>query len=303
MHGPGMLIWPYLALVAAGCCWGLGLPFGKIALAETDAAHMILLRFAVAGIAVLPIALRNAKSRSLFLNPAVLAAGGCYAVGFLLEFEGLARSSVAIAALLVGGMPALIAVAAAIGGDKVGRTAWIGVGAATLGAALIAGKPGAGASPLGVLLCLVSLPVFLGWIYAARKAPKTASLVDVSCVAIVTAAVILLPVVWIMHGPPQLKLSPIAWGGIVGQGLLSTVVATITWQLGSSKVSSAAAGVFINLEPLVGSALGVTLFHDRPTLVAVFGGVLILGGSLVTVLSEHADRHEHLTPSDAATPA
>jgi drug/metabolite transporter (DMT)-like permease len=298
-----MLLWPYIALAAAGSCWGLGLPFGKIALGETDAAHMILLRFAVAGLTVLPVALRNAKSRSLFLNPAVLAAGACYAVGFLVQFEGLARSSVAISALLVGVMPALIAVAAAIGGDRIGRLSWLGVAGATLGAALIAGKPGAAASPLGVFLCLASLPIFLGWIYAARHTPKDAKSVDVSCAAIVVAAVLLAPMVMILHGPPRLDLSPMAWGGIIGQGLLSTVVATISWQLGSPKVSSAAAGVFINLEPLVGSALGIALFHDRPTLLAALGGLLILGGSLVTVLGEHSDRNEHLTPSDAATPA
>ena len=173
----------------------------------------------------------------------MLAAGGCYAVGFLVQFEGLARSSVAISALLVGVMPALIAVAAALGGDRISWASWLGVAGATVGAALIAGKPGAAASPLGVFLCLASLPIFLGWIYAARHAPKTASSVDVSCSAIVVAAVILLPLVWIMHGPPKLNLSPAAWGGIVGQGLLSTVVATIAWQLGSPKVSSAAAGV------------------------------------------------------------
>ena len=66
-------LWPYLALFAAGLCWGLGLPFGKIALAETDAAHMILLRFLVAGVAVAPVALRNASARALLLRPAVIA--------------------------------------------------------------------------------------------------------------------------------------------------------------------------------------------------------------------------------------
>lgn len=298
-----MLIWPYLALVAAGSCWGLGLPFGKVALAEMDAAHMILLRFAVAAVAVLPVAIRNARSRSLFLNPAVLAAGVCYAVGFLVQFEGLARSSVAISALLVGVMPALIAVAAAFGGDRIGRVSWLGVAGATLGAALIAGKPGGHVTPFGVFLCLASLPVFLGWIYASRHAPRSASSVDVSCVTIVLAAVVLLPIAWALHGTPHLNLSGAAWGGIIGQGLLSTVVATIAWQVGSPKVSSAAAGVFINIEPLVGSVLGIALFHDRPTFLAGMGGVMILGGSLVTVLGEHANRNDHLTPSDAATPA
>jgi len=89
----------------------------------------------------------------------------------------------------------------------------------------------------------------------------------------------------------------------VGQGLLSTIVATIAWQLGARRVASAAAGVFINLEPLIGATIGVALFHDRPTLAAAVGGALILGGSLTTVLGEHRRAPQDMTAADAPTPA
>jgi len=298
-----MRFWPYLALSAAGACWGLGLPFGELALRETDAAHMIMLRFAVAGLAVLPWTLLRPQCRRLLRHPTVLLAGAFYALGFLIEFEGLARSSVAISALLVGLMPALIAVSAAIGGERIGLASWFGVGGATLGAALIAGKPGPGGTALGVILCLISLLVFLAWLYAAKRAPADAGPVDVSCAAIVIAAVALMGLVTLVHGPPKLHLSATAWGGIAGQGLLSTIVATIAWQLGARRVASAAAGVFINLEPLIGATIGVALFHDRPTVAAAFGGVLILGGSLTTVLGEHRRAPQDLTAADAPTPA
>ncbi len=292
-----MPIWPYLALAAAGTCWGLGLPFGKLALAELDAAHMIMLRFAVAAMAVLPVVLRRPQSRRLLLDPAVATAGVCYALGFLVEFEGLARSSVAVSALLVGAMPALLAASAAIGGERVGRVSWIGVAAATLGAALIAGRPGPAVTPLGVLFCLAALPFFLGWMRATRRAPASASSVDVSCATIVLSAVVLAVAVGALHGAPPMMLTPLAWGGLVGQGLLSTVGATVAWQLGAPKVATAAAGVFINLEPLVGAGLGIVAFHDRPTIASVAGGALILGGSLVTVLGERRRRGTAATPS------
>jgi len=298
-----MRFWPYLALSTAGACWGLGLPFGELALRETDAAHMIMLRFAVAGLAVLPWTLWRPQCRRLLLHPAVLLAGACYAGGFLIEFEGLAHSSVAIAALLVGLMPALIAVSAAIAGERISLASWCGVAGATLGAALIAGKPGSGGTVFGVILCLISLLAFLAWLYAAKRAPRDASPVDVSCAAIVIAAVALAGLVTVLHGPPKLQLSASAWGGIVGQGLLSTIVATIAWQLGARRVASAAAGVFINLEPLIGATIGVALFHDRPTLAAAVGGALILGGSLTTVLGEHRRAPQDMTAADAPTPA
>ena len=295
--------WPYFALFASGLCWGLGLPFGKLALAQTDASHMILLRFAVAGLAVAPLALRTESGRRLLRRPAVLMSGTCYAVGFLLQFEGLARSDVTVAALLVGAMPALIAVSAAVLGDRIGPLAWAGVVAATLGAMLIAGKPGGAVTPLGIGLCLGSLPVFLAWLHTTRIAGAGADAVETASASILVAALVLAVIVPALHGPPNLALSGPAWIGITGQGLLSTVAATLCWQIGAPRVSTSAAGVFINVEPVVGSGLGVALFHDRLTPLTVLGGLLILAGSLVVVLYERRAPEGVHAAQDAVTPA
>lgn len=275
-----------LALIVAGSCWGLGLPMGKVALRETDAAHMVLLRFAVAALAAAPFAFASREARALFRSPPVLAAGICYGVAFLLQFEGLARVSVTLAALLVGVMPALIAVCARILGERVTRLSWAGVIAATLGAALIGGKPGGAGSFTGVALSLVALLIFLGWVVALRGAPKTRSAMAVPAVTVVVAAATILPIAVGLYGAPRLALSPEAWAGIAGQGLLSTLLATAAWQFGSARVGSATAGVFINLEPLLGAALGVAFFGDRLSLGLAIGGGLIVAGSLAVVLGE-----------------
>ena len=233
----------------------------------------------------------------------MLVSGACYAVGFLLQFEGLARSDVTVAALLVGVMPALIAVSAAAMGERVGPLAWAGIAATTLGAALIAGRPGGAVAPLGVALCLASLPVFLVWLHATRLAGAGSQPVEVAAASIVVAALVLAVLVPVLHGAPRLDLSATAWIGIVGQGLFSTVVATLCWQLGAPRVSTAAAGVFINVEPVVGSALGVALFHDRLAALAVLGGVLILAGSLVVVLYERRRPDGVGAAQDAVVPA
>jgi drug/metabolite transporter (DMT)-like permease len=275
-----------LALVVAGCCWGLGLPMGKVALREIDPAHMVLLRFCVAALASAPFAFARREARALFRSPAILVAGVCYGVGFVLQFEGLSRISVTLAALLVGVMPALIAVCARALGERVTRLSWAGVAAATLGALLIGGRPGAAGSPLGVALSLIALLVFMAWLIALRRAPKPASAMAVPAVTVIVAALTILPIAFALHGAPGLALSPAAWSGIVGQGLLSTLLATAAWQFGSARVGSATAGVFINIEPLLGSALGVLFFGDHLTLGLVVGGALILAGSFVVVLGE-----------------
>jgi drug/metabolite transporter (DMT)-like permease len=291
-----------LALVVAGGCWGLGFPLGKLALREIDPAHMVLLRFAAAALAASPFAFARPESRALFRSPAVIAAGVLYGAAFLLQFEGLAGVSVTLAALLVGVMPAMIAVCARLMGEHVTRTSWSGVAAATAGAVLIAGRPDGAGSPIGVALSLVSLLVFMGWLIALKRAPAAPTPMALPAVTVVIAALTILPLALVLHGAPTLSLSPIAWSGVLGQGLLSTLLATAAWQYGSSRVGSAAAGVFINLEPLLGATLGVTLFGDRLTLALALGGALILAGSVAVVLGERAAALP-LARAAAATPA
>jgi drug/metabolite transporter (DMT)-like permease len=290
------------ALVLAGSGWGLGLPMGKLALREIDPAQMVLLRFTVAAVAAAPFALARRETRALFRSPAVLAAGSLYGLGFVMQFEGLAGVSVTLAALLVGLMPALIAICAKLMGERLNRLVWIGVVAATLGAALIAGKPQGAGSPFGIFLSLAALFVFLGWLIALKRAPKGPTMMAIPAVIIMVAAATIMPVALLLHGVPQLTLSPAAWAGIVGQGLFSTLLATAAWQYGSSRVGSATAGVFINIEPLLGATLGVMVFGDHLHLGLAVGGALILIGSFVVVLGESATPPGTLAHDPPATP-
>lgn len=290
------------ALTLSGVCWGLGFPLGKLVLREADAAHVVLLRFAVAALAAAPFALASAPARALFRSPVVWIAGVLYGVAFLVQFEGLAHVSVALAALIVGVMPALVAVCAWALGERVTRLSWAGVAAATLGAGVIAGRPGDAGSPLGIALSLGSLLLFLAWMVVVRRAPKTAGPLAVPAATVIIGAAAILPIALLMHGPPPLNLSPAAWAGVVGQGVLSTLVATAAWQFGLTRVGSATAGVFINIEPLMGATLGVLLFHDRLTLAIVGGGLLILAGSFAVVMGERSAPPTDLAKSPA-TPA
>lgn len=291
-----------LALILAGSGWGVGLPLGKLALREIDPAHMVLLRFAVAAAVAAPFALARRETRALFRSPAVLASGALYGLGFVIQFEGLAGVSVTLAALLVGVMPALIAICAKLMGERLNGLVWTGVAAATLGAALIAGKPEGAGTPIGIALSLASLFVFLGWLIALKRTPQGPGTALMPAVIIVVAALTIAPIAFLLHGPPKLDLSPAAWAGIVGQGLFSTVVATAAWQYGSSRVGSATAGVFINIEPMLGSVLGVLLFGDRLHLGLAIGGAMILIGSFVVVLGESATPPGTLAHDAPATP-
>ena len=228
--------------------------------------------------------------------------GFIYGLAFLVQFEGLAYTNVSLAALLVGAMPALIAIAARLLGEPVSRLSWAGVIAASLGAALIAGRPGPGGSPLGIGLSLLALLLFLSWLMVLRRTPKPADPMAVPAATVIISAATLLPVALLLHGPPRLNLSPITWGAIAAQGVVCTFLATAAWQFGAARVGNAVAGVFVNIEPLMGSVIGVSLFGDHLTLGLVIGGLSIIAGSVVVVLGERGTQARDLKEV-AATPA
>jgi drug/metabolite transporter (DMT)-like permease len=130
---------PYSALALAGCLWGTGFLFGKIALAELTVPHMILYRLIFACGGFIPVALARGfvHRREDWITLSMAAAFGVPCV-FLIQFEDLARTTVAHASLMVGTSPILLGSAAAlVGRERVDKRRYALLATSTLGALLI----------------------------------------------------------------------------------------------------------------------------------------------------------------------
>jgi len=278
-----------LALAVAGSLWGTGFLFGKIALESMGVGHMVLYRFAFAVIALVPIAIKQRLSlprRGDLLR--IAAAGALYVpIQFLVQFEGLARTTVTHASLMVGALPILIAVGAVVfTHERLDRAGWLTLAASTVGAALIAsggGSSSGSATTIGDVLVLVSLFAAVGWVLTSKGlmggrgsyTPVEASL------HVLFAGTILLGIyVLSVDGPPPIHLPPAAWGAVIASGIFTTAATTLLWNGGLSRVPASRAGIYVNLEPVVGAILGVTLLHDRLGPVAIVGGVLVVGSAV-----------------------
>jgi drug/metabolite transporter (DMT)-like permease len=126
---------PCGALALAGCLWGTGFLFGKIALAELAVPHMILYRlmFACGGFLPLAFARGLVHRREDWLTLSIAAALGVPCV-FLIQFEGLARTTVAHASLVVETSPILLGSAAAlVGRERVDKRRYALLATSTLG--------------------------------------------------------------------------------------------------------------------------------------------------------------------------
>ena len=286
----------YGALTAAGSIWGTGFVFGKWALDELSVGQMVLLRFAFASVGLMAAlwyqrarnggaAIRVARADVPIL---LIAAIIGIPVQYLVQFSGLARTTVSHASLMVGVLPVMLAAAAAIfTRERLDMIGWLGLFASTIGAALVAfggGSAGAdGSTLIGDLLVVASLFAGVVWILASQKLmARHYSPVTTSALVIIVGTVFL--AIWVVATeglPPLAHLSVRTWISLAALGLFATALATGLWNWGLSRVPASQAGVFINLEPVVGAIMGVLLFHDVFGVASVAGGVLIIAAAVV----------------------
>ncbi len=117
----------YGACALAGALWGTGFYWGRLALNEMSVEHMVLYRFLFASLGMLPLVVANRKRFHLTADETRTPAhrrGFRHSHQFLLQFHGLALTTVSHASLMVGSMPVLLAAAAALFAQ--GSNGWTG---------------------------------------------------------------------------------------------------------------------------------------------------------------------------------
>jgi drug/metabolite transporter (DMT)-like permease len=278
---------PILALAAAGCLWGTGFYFGKIALSEMPVATMVLFRFAFASLGLVPFMFSDrprfgGSKWGWVLAAAVLGVP----VQYLVQFKGLSLTTVSHASLMVGTLPMLLAIAAVLfSGERLHLGGWLALAVSTVGAALIAlsSKEASGtvhASIRGDSLVVLSMFAAIAWILISKRLMREHSPVTVTGFVYWLGTLLLVAVVVTTSGIPSLHYSPRVWVAVAEQGLLATASTTFLWNWGLKRVPASQAGIFVNLEPLVGAILGVSLLHEVLGRMALAGGALIIGGAV-----------------------
>jgi drug/metabolite transporter (DMT)-like permease len=279
---------------------------------EMSVEHMVLYRFLFASLGMAPVVLMN-RSRfrltGVELRLLLISAAFGIPIQFLLQFHGLALTTVSHASLMVGSMPVLLAAAAAaFAGERLDRIGWLALCGSTVGAALIVlggdhgpavrGQP----SLAGDLLVVASLIVALAWILLSKKLMLTHSPPVVTAYTILSGTAMLAVVVlgpWLgnpllssithheFQPPPFTHVSATAWVALAISGLLCTATTTLLWNWGIHHVPASRAAVFLNLEPALGSLLGVQLLGEQLGPYAWAGGALILAAAIILTTRGH----------------
>jgi drug/metabolite transporter (DMT)-like permease len=299
----------YGACALAGCLWGTGFYFGRLALNEMSVESMVLYRFAFASLGMLPVMLFHGGGRVKLTGAEVrlllIAAFLGVPIQFLLQFHGLVRTTVSHASLMVGAMPVMLAVAATMfAGEKLDWLGWVALCGSTVGAALVTlggSRTAAGhevPTLVGDLMVIVSLFIALAWILLSKKLMETHSPPVVTAYTILSGAGML--ALWVLGPwllsplthqkvalPPFAQVSFTAWIALAISGLLCTATTTLLWNWGIHQVPASRAGVFLNIEPAMGSFLGVELLGEHLGPFAWVGGALILAAAVALTTHGH----------------
>jgi len=274
----------FAAAALASSFWGCGFYFGKIALEEMSVGSMVFYRFFFATLGLLPLLVTN-RPRFTAAEWRTLLWAGFLGVPlqFLLQFKGLSLTTVSHASLMVGTMPVILAVGAVLyAKEHLHALGWWALGLSTAGACLIALGAGThrvanGPTVIGDLLVVASMFIALGWILFNKRLMETHSAVVVTAYGTVAGALMLALIVPLAFGaPPVHGVSARAWGALAASGLLCTATTTLLWNWGMTQVPASQAGVLLNMEPLIGSLLGVFLLQERLGPLAWIGGGMIL---------------------------
>lgn len=298
----------YGACALAGCLWGTGFYFGRLALNEMSVEYMVLYRFLFACVGLLPVAIMERvrltwPETRLLLISALLGVP----VQFLLQFHGLALTTVSHAALMVGTIPVMLALGAALFmGERLDAVGWLALVGSTVGVLLITlggsrAQAGREHPTLeGDLIVVLSMALSIAWVLLSKKLMETHSPPAVTAYTILAGTVML--AIWILgpralwvwipnHSAPMpfAHVSSTAWMALAVSGLACTATTTLLWNWGIHHVPASRAGVFLNIEPALGSVLGVKLLGERLGPFAWLGGGLILAAAVTLTTRGHEE--------------
>lgn len=284
----------YAACALAASFWGMGFFFGKIAFSQLSVGHFVLYRFLFACAGILFIL---KKPRFSWREWKLLLTASLFGIPlqFLLQFFGLKLTTVSHAALMVGTLPVFLATGATLfAHEHLDVKGWLALLGSTAGVVLIVlsashGHVGGG-NLWGDLCVIASMLLSLVWILInQRLMVRGHSPLAVTGWGLFTGTVMLAVWVLVSDGtPPVRAVSMHVWLAVAASGLLCTAASTLLWNWGIHRVPASRAGVFLNIEPALGSILGVSLLGDHLGPAAWVGGALIISAAAVMTSTPEA---------------
>jgi drug/metabolite transporter (DMT)-like permease len=277
----------YILLVAMAAMFGGTWVAGRWAVEELPVFTVAELRFGVAAVLLAAWALLTRRKLSPVRRddlPLIAGLGLTGVAGYnWLFLTGLTLAPASDGSILVPGtIPILTMVLAVLLlGERIGSRAVVGMAVAVAGLVVVIG-PGrdtGGTRLTGDLLFLTSAGIWAMYNVLVRIAGRRFDAISATLYAMVAGSIFLLPLAVLSGSASALQeASPRAWASIGYLVVLGSILAFVFLQVGVARIGAGRASAFTLLVPLFGVGLSVAFLGERPTLLAIAGGVVVLAG-------------------------
>ena len=280
--------------------------FGKLSYnAGVSVDALLLVRFGLAGVVLLTVALARGAFRGLSRH-AVLVGLGMGVFGYAaqagLYFSALARIDASLVALILYVYPVLVmAGAVLLGRERASRRRVWALGLALAGIGLVlSGAATAHFDVLGALLALGAAIVYTVYILTGDRA----DIPPLALAALVCTGAFgsfLLTGLLRGGGGPLLSgtgfdFAPVGWLWLGALSIVSTVAAILLFFAGMARVGPSVASILSILEPVVTVVAAAAVFGEHLTATQWFGGALVLSAVLIV---QWPSRSASLSPRQA----
>jgi drug/metabolite transporter (DMT)-like permease len=269
-------------------------PAAKFAVRELPVELLLLVRFGVAGLCLLPIAWRGGALVRLFREDGgrlLLAAALCVPVNQMFFLHGARLVPTSHVALIYAACPLVVlALATALGQERPDRGRLFGVLASVLGVALIAldgARPGGTAGRAWLRGDLLTVGAVCSWgAYLTVSKPLVArhgALPALAGTFLVGGALAAPLALAMAPGWPALAgVSPPAWRGLAYLTLVINLFGLLCLNQAMRRFEASQVATVGNASPILTVIWGIWLFGESVTPALGLGGLMTLGGILWT---------------------
>ena len=273
-----------LVYVTVALCWSGSWTAGKLGVAAVPPIELSAIRFAIAGLLMLAIARATGASLGLARWKLLLVAAffGIFAYNALV-FVGLTLGPASDGALIVPTLnPVLTVLFATVLGERLTRNKLAGVTTATVGAIVVVVSAQTEVSSQRLLSDFLMLGGAACWsVYATLGAitTRTGSPLGVTAVASLAGAAMLFPFGFLEKGYQDVPSWPAsAWLDIAYLVVFATIVGFVLFYWAVRRFGAGLASMVSYLVPIFAITQAVFILGERPTVIEIVGGAIILVG-------------------------
>jgi drug/metabolite transporter (DMT)-like permease len=289
-----------LSLVAAMALTGANVAFGKTIAAAVPVYLFVCFRFAVASVALAPMALREPgpkvshMSWTQWRDLALMAMLGM--VGFtVLMLEGLKRTAAADAGIITATLPAVVAsLSYALTGERLSRTQVLAVLLAVAGLILVqtTGVAGGAATLLGNLLVLGAVLCEASFVFLGKRLAPPYWPLRLALAANLAGLVLAVPLA--LASAPAFDPSSITfemWLLGTWYALSASVFCLWLWYRGLPQVETWLAGLATAAMPIAALATSALYLSEPIGAARLAGAVLVIAAIVLGAISAPARKH------------